>query len=213
MGLPSGTKWARFDIDITQPDGFCVSEFQYEKSFFSWANVQGHNPVNHSFDDVYNWGKVNAQQPWYEGQPYGETIGSQLQEDIPNDAVYDAARAILGAPWHLPSAGQFQELLSNVDFLNSDGTVMDESITNKVITLNGIVGIWMQSKINGNKLFMSCSGLGADRNWSNYGNIGYYWLQNYVNERYAYSVYVIGSVSISTANSRYNGFPIRPVQD
>ena len=62
MGLPSGTKWASRDIDLTKPGGFCETPFTYEKSFFSWGNIDGHNPISTSAFD-YNWGGANAQEP------------------------------------------------------------------------------------------------------------------------------------------------------
>lgn len=213
MGLPSGTKWARFDIDVTQPDNFCASEFQYEKSFFSWANVQGHNPVDNSFVNVYNWGFVNNQEPWYEGQPYGETSGSMLEADIPETAEFDAARSVLGDAWHLPTAEQFVELFNNIDYLNADGTVKDESETDKLCTLKGIVGIWIQSKINGNRLFFTCSGYGSSMTWYDRGVSGYYWFSSFVSARFARRMYFhSGGVNQQGNSNRYSGFAIRPVQ-
>lgn len=213
MGLPSGTQWAKFDIDVTQPDGFCASEYQYEKSFFSWANVQGHNPDNNSFVDVYNWGNVNAQEPWYEGQPYGETPGSLLESDIPETAEYDAAKSILSGAWHLPTATQIAELFNNIDYLNADGTIKDESETDKLITLNGIVGIWVQSKINGNRLFFACSGYGNGTSWISRGTFGYYWSSSFGSARSSrYLNFSSSGVHPQGNSGRYGGFAIRPVQ-
>lgn len=213
MGLPSGTKWARYDIDVTQQDNFCASDVQYVKSYFSWANVQGHNPNGTSFVGIYNWGNHNQQAPWYEGQPYGETQGSQLQEDIPVDAEYDAAVAILGGAWHMPSAAQFEELIDNIDYLNADGTIMDPGTTDKRIMLNGVTGVWMQSKINENRLFFSCSGYGHLTGLYDQGYLGSYWTASFFNERYA-KRFRFNNVGINpgTEGDRYIGFPIRPVQ-
>ena len=66
MGLPSsGVKWANRDIDLTKPGGFCETPFVYEKSFFSWGNIDGHNPSSVSAF-AYNWGGVNQAEPWYD---------------------------------------------------------------------------------------------------------------------------------------------------
>lgn len=213
MGLPSGTKWARYDIDVTQPDGFCLSEFQYEKSFFSWANVQGHNPINDSFVNIYNWGGVNGQEPWYEGQPYGDTPGSGLQVNISDELDYDAAAFILGGLWRIPSTEQLAELIQNVDFLNADGTIKDPSVADKRSVVNGILGIWMQSRINGEKLFIACSGYAAGSSWNNKGNTGDYWTSIYNNSKVAYNLLInAAGVNGSATSNRYAGFPIRPVQ-
>jgi hypothetical protein len=61
MGLPSGTLWASRNIDVTQPDGFAASPFQCDCSFFSWGNIDGHNPTSNSSFSPYNWGGVNEQ--------------------------------------------------------------------------------------------------------------------------------------------------------
>lgn len=213
MGLPSGTKWAKFDIDVTQQDKFCASEFQYEKSFFSWANVQGHNPDGTSFIGIYNWGTHNAHAPWYEGQPYGETTGSQLQEDIPVDAEYDAAVEILGGSWHIPSVEQYIELINNIDYLNADGTVMDAGTTDKRIRLNGVRGIWIQSKINGNRLFFSCSGYGHLTGLYDQSTLGSFWTSSFFNERYSKRFrFNNAEINPNVDGDRYIGFPIRPVQ-
>lgn len=212
MGLPSGTKWAKFDIDLTQPDGFCASEFQHEKTFFSWGNVQGHNPINNSFIDVYNWGGMNAQEPWYEGQPYGETPGSLLQQSIEENPSYDAAVANLGNGWHIPTWQQFAELLSNIDYLNADGTIKDVSEVDKRITKNEIVGVWMQSRINGKRLFFACSGNASNTEWIHKNEDGHYWTATIVSARVSISLAILGNSVNSGYSFRYYGCPIRPVQ-
>lgn len=173
------------------------------KSFFSWANVQGHNPEADSFLNIYNWSS----------QVYAETPGSQLEQDINGNVNYDAAAYLLGAPWRIPTAEQFDELFTNVEFLNSNGTIKDGSETDKRITMNGIVGVWCQSKINGNRLFISCSGRGNGPSWLNYGNGGYYWTSSISANDQAKRLF-ISSAGIFPHNNdgRFYGFPIRPVQ-
>ena len=48
MGLPSGLKWAKNDIDVSQQSNFTPTPFLYNKTFFSWGNVNGHNPISES---------------------------------------------------------------------------------------------------------------------------------------------------------------------
>ena len=64
MGLPSGVKWASRDIDLTKPGGFCETPFTYEKSFFSWGNIDGHNPSSVSaFDYDFSLMAVHRATP------------------------------------------------------------------------------------------------------------------------------------------------------
>ena len=212
MGLPSGTKWASRDIDLTKPGGFCETPFVYEKSFFSWGNIDGHNPSSVSAFS-YDWGGVNAQEPWYEGQPYGSTPGNTLTGNIAVGEDFDAARANLGAPWRMPTSAEFAELFANIKYINADGTEVDTTKTDKRVTVNGIVGLYIESKLNGARLFFSCSGNGYGRSWSYRGSYGYYWSSTWNSARFArYLIFYSGGVNPQSSNDRYRGFALRPVQ-
>lgn len=212
MGLPSGVLWAPCNIDVSRPNGFAESPFQYECSFFSWGNVDGHNPTGPASFSPWNWGGVNAQAPWYEGQVYGSTPGSALETDIPVSPEFDAARANLGAPWRMPSADELTELFDNCVFIKSDGSVIDPSVTDKRVTVDGVVGLYLQSTINGARLFLSCSGLGVDTSRNNRGSVGYYWSSLVVSSRSARGLYFYSSgANVQYNGNRFAGFAIRPV--
>lgn len=165
MGLPSGLLWARKNIDITQANGFAASEYQYECSFFSWGNTQGHNPADAS-SFSYDWGTG------IDG-PYASTPGAALNGNA--SPSFDFARANCGAPWRLPTTEEFAELFNNIDYANPDGSLIDSAQTNKLVTIESIVGIYLKSKNNGNFLFFPCSGLGNGASWGGRGSYGYYW--------------------------------------
>ena len=168
MGLTSGTLWAKKNLDVTRADGFAASEFQYECSFFSWGNVVGHNPISTSAFS-YDFGSNNS-------GPYASTPGALLEGDVPVNATYDIARNLLGDPWQLPSDDDFVELIAGCDFVQADGsTVIDAGTTNKLVTVNGIVGIYLKSKTNGNLLFFPCSGGGSGASWIDRPTNGYFW--------------------------------------
>jgi len=212
MGLPSGVKWAARDIDLTKPGGFCETPFIYEKSFFSWGNIDGHNPSSVSAFD-YNWGGVNQAEPWYEGQPYGSTPGNTLNGNIAVGEAFDAARANLGAPWRMPTSAEFAELFANIKYINADGTEVDTTKVDKRVTVNGVMGLYIESRINGARLFFSCSGNGDGRSWFNRGANGYYWSSTFVSARYARLLYFLsGGVYPQVNYYRCNGFALRPVQ-
>lgn len=89
LGLPSGTKWARFNIGAT-------SETDYG-DLFAWGatepyRLNGTTPI----DNTDNYSKSNA---------------SKIQHDLyPNE---DAATVKWGKGWKMPTKAQFDELLSN----------------------------------------------------------------------------------------------------
>lgn len=212
MGLPSGVMWSPVNIDIEQPGGFAESPFQYECSFFSWGNVDGHNPTGPASFSPWNWGNVNAQEPWYDGQVYGDTPGNTLNGDIPVGVDYDAARANLGAPWRMPTSDDFAELLENCIYIDANGAEIETDRVDKRITINGIVGIRLKSKINGNVLFFSSSGLGSRTSLVNRGGDGYYWSSSWNSARNAkYLNFYSSGVFPQKTDDRYYGFAIRPV--
>lgn len=212
MGLPSGVKWASRDIDLTKPGGFCETPFTYEKSFFSWGNIDGHNPSSVSAFD-YNWGGVNQAEPWYEGQPYGSTPGNTLTGNIAVGEDFDAARANLGAPWRMPTNAEYGELFANIKYINADGTEVDTTKTDKRVTVNGVMGLYIESRINGARLFFSCSGYGSGRSWSGRGSYGYYWSSSWYSARGArFLLFSSGWVDPQSSLNRCYGFALRPVQ-
>lgn len=209
LGLPSGTLWAKTNMDITQANGFAISEFQLGCSFVSWGNIEMHNPVDDSAFD-YDWGSRNTQEPWYEGQPYGQTPGCTIQTNIGMSS--DVARVICGSPWRIPKSSDFVELLAYVDFLDGDGQVIDPSVTNKLATVNGVTGLYLQSKINGERLFIACCGYGAGTSLYNSGTGGSYWASDYYNDRSARTLSFGESfVYPSNSSNRCFGMAIRPV--
>lgn len=211
MGLPSGTLWASRNIDISQEDGFAASPFQYDCSFFSWGNVDGHNPISASAFD-YNWGNVNSAEPWYDGQPYGETSGNTLTGNIPVGDTYDAARVNAATLWRMPTSSEFKELFDNSKFIDSNGDEIDSSITDKRVNVNGVMGLYLESRINGARLFFSCSGYGNSHSWSNRGLSGHYWSSTWYSACNARNlVFFGGGVYPQRNDSRYGGFAVRPI--
>jgi hypothetical protein len=221
MGLPSGVLWAKASIDLTTASKFqevdgAVSPFKYECSFFSWGNTDGHNPSSTSAFD-YNWGGVNEQEPYYDGQVYGDTPGNTLTGNIPPSM--DAARACLGAPWRMPSNEDFAELFANIDYIDADGNVVTaetsiaKTAADKRVTVNGINGLYLRSKINGNRLFFPASGYGNGRSWDFRTGSGFFWSSTFGSARYARHLgFYPRGVYPQDTYRRYNGFPVRPVQ-
>lgn len=221
MGLPSGVLWAKASIDLTTTSKFQevngeVSPFKYECSFFSWGNTDGHNPSSSSAFS-YDWGGVNEQEPYYDGQVYGDTPGNTLTGNIPPSM--DAARVNLGAPWRMPTTEEFAELFANIDYIDADGNVVTaetsiaKTAADKRVTVNGINGLYLRSKINGNRLFFPASGYGGGRSWSSRTGYGVFWSSTFSSARDARGLsFGSGGVNPQSAGSRYGGRSVRPVQ-
>lgn len=212
MGLPSGVKWAKVDIDLTKPSKLGDTPFIYEKSFFSWGNIDGHNPSSASAF-AYNWGDVNETEPYYEGQVYGSTPGGALTASFAADSGYDAARENLSGDWRMPSNANFTELFNNIRYIDAAGNPVASSKTDKRVVISGIRGLYLESKVNGNRLFFSASGRGSGRSWYYRDSRGLYWSSTFSSARDArYLSFNSGGVSPSSSGNRYSGFAVRPVQ-
>lgn len=214
MGLPSGRLWAKSNLDVTQPNGFAASPFQYECTFFSWGNIEGHNPLpDDEFD--YNWGNANSwddnTNSYLPDSPYGLTPGCQLHSNI--DSLHDAARVKLSLPWRMPTSQDFIELFENCIFVQNDGiTVIEDEVPNKIISMNNVNGLYLKSKFNGELLFIPSSGSGSEMSWVSRGNSGNYWSTTISSNKGARAL-TFNSVTINPnfGNYRFYGCAIRPV--
>lgn len=171
MGLPSGLLWAKKNIDATKANGFAVSEYQYECSFFSWGNVEPHNPTSTSSFSPYSFGSSNDQEP------YVSSAGAKIGYPGSAGPSHDAARTILGGPWREPATEDFGELFNSnyTKYIDANGNDIAADVTDKRTTMNGITGLRLKSKVNGNIIFFPCSGDGSGSSWYGRGSNGYYW--------------------------------------
>lgn len=203
MGLPSGLLWATRNIDVTQPNGFTASIYQYACSFFSWGNVDGHNPnAQDAFD--YDFGTDN------EG-PYAQTPGASLTGNI--SPSFDAARVNCGAPWRLPTTEEYAELFNYITYIDANGDDIPVAQDNKLTTVNGVTGIILKSTVNGKTLFFPCSGDGYGSSWGGRGGRGYYWASSLRSQSDGRGLsFYSGGVLPQDGNTRFYGFTARPVQ-
>ena len=179
LALPSGVLWADKNIGATTP---------YEDGlYFSWGNITGHTG-----DDGYDFGTAND-------GPYASTPGAELTGNIPTNGTYDAARHNMGAPWRMPTVGEFQELVANCD---SEWTDED-----------GVAGRRFTSRINGNSIFFPASGYRGGTGLYDRGSYGNYWSSSLYSQGNGY-VLVFDSEGVSPANidNRFYGFSVRAVQ-
>lgn len=213
LGLPSGVMWASCNMDLTQPNKMAASPFQYNCSFVSWGNKVMHNPQETNVFR-YDWGSINSASPWYEGQPYGETIGCSIQSNL--SSSQDIAREVLGENWRMPDTTDTNELIEYTDFVQADGsTPIPDSNPDKRIMINGVRGIYLKSKINDALLFIPCCGVAnSGKSWVGRGSSSTYWTRVVSDEKDAVALYIsASSVGNHFNRNRYIGAPIRPVFD
>lgn len=209
MGLPSGLLWAKKNIDATQADGFAASEYQYECSFFSWGNVEPHNPTSNSSFAPYSFGSSNDEEP------YKSSAGAKIGYPGSAGPSHDAARTVLGGPWREPATEDFAELFNSsyTKFIDANGNDIASDVTDKRVTVNSIMGIRLKSKVNGSTLFFPCSGRGSGSSWNSRGSYGGFWSRSLDSAASGRSLsFRSGGVTPQYTNNRFGGFPVRPVQ-
>lgn len=206
LGLPSGTLWAKTNLDLTQASKFAASEYQYSCTMFTFGNTVGYNP-SESNTFTYTFSPGN----------YENTTGYSIPASTNiTKTAYDAAKATLGSPWRLPSTSEIQELLStnNTTPVDANGTAITG--TDKRTTINGIVGVCLKSKSNGNTLFLPAVGRvvgnAGSNSWTTRTTDCCYWSDRCHSADYGVSLNITSSTySYNNYNYRYQGLPIRPV--
>ena len=139
LGLPSGTLWASCNLGASSPEE--------SGDYFAWGETE----PKASYDwNNYRWGSSS----------YTKYV---LYEDFKTalDPSDDAATAILGSDWRMPSGEELEELTD------------PRYCTCAWTTLNGVKGYTVTSKSNGNSIFLPAAAcMYGSSLW--YGEFGLY---------------------------------------
>lgn len=155
-----------------------------------WAKCNIGATVETDYGNYYKYGAGTAQ--------YDNAQANYTGMEDPLDAQYDTATQVMGAPWHMPTKAQVEELIANTTY---------EAVSDyKGSGVNG--GLFTAA--NGNKLFIPDSGYYQD---------GYLRYSSYANiltstPKSENNIYVLSCVSNSAlvGFSRSTGHPVRGVK-
>ncbi len=191
MGL--SVKWADRNVGATSPEGYGNYYAWGEtepKSEYTWENYKFYVSGNHFSNVVLS--KYN----------YNSSRG-HVDNKMTLDLSDDAAHVNWGGKWRMPTREEMDELYNNCEW--------------KRTKRNGITGYLVTSKINGNSIFMPCSGYKMDKKINGRGEDGAYFTSTIFGKQPedAYDIYLSigGSVQCCMPSSRMLGRPIRPVSD
>ena len=188
LGLPSGIKWASYNLGSPEPYSSCADYGKY----YAWGETSTKDDFSW---DTYQFGTQNAlhkytTSPDYDADPYydGRT---QL------DASDDVAHVEWGGRWHIPTQTEMSELLNNCTWIE---TVFD-----------GVKGFRVKGP-NGRSIFLPAAGSIIGRDSVHTGTGGSYWTST-LNESPNYGAICcdFGSTKGIYYSSRSNGRPVRPV--
>ena len=141
LGLPSGLLWAASNIGTARPEDYGI--------YFAWGET--------SAKTYYEWSTYR----YCDGSKTALTKYSAddgLTELLSAD---DAAAALGGGDWRMPTKADWSELISACTWSRT--------------SLNGVVGYKVESKSNGNSIFLPAAGEFWNEKCYFAGENGWYW--------------------------------------
>lgn len=177
---------------IIAPDGVEAVDLGLSVKWAS-CNIGASSPE--SYGDYFAWGEVESKESFTFGnsRTYGKSFG-----DISGKKEYDAAVAIWGHGWRLPTAEEQKELLDNCTW-----------VWTKQNGVNGMV----VTAANGNSIFLPAVGYRENATTLTAGSYGGYWSSKPIEESDNFAGYIF----FSEKNHGYDmsvrsmGLAIRPV--
>lgn len=192
LGLPSGLKWAAYNVGATSPeelgDYFAWGETE-PKEDYSWATYKWCLNA-----DAYNLTKYNDES-------WSGSVDNKSELELSDDA----AHVNWGGSWRTPTCDEILELANNT--------------TSTRTTVNGVSGTLLKSNKNGATVFFPDTGYingserksGSSNTWSATVGHQYYWSHDYYHypkDAFFFDPNYWATLSYSP---RAYGFPVRAV--
>ena len=180
-------------VDLDLPSG----------TLWATCNVGAEKPEDYGY--YYAWGETSTKSSysksnykWYNGSDVSFTkYGNYEFLDLSDDAAY----VNWGSNWRMPS---YEELR---DLINSNYTTTEET------TQNGVKGLKITSRSNGNSIFLPAAGYMNGSTLAGAGTNVYYWSSDSYNQGKVYYLQVVNGNATVGNCSRYMGQSIRPVRN
>ena len=192
LGLPSGTLWATCNIGAYCPEDY--------GDYFAWGETLGYLDGKSVFNWItYKWcnGTYDTQNK-YSADSNSGFVDNKKELDCEDDAAY----VQWGEVWRTPSSDQLVELF-NSSYIESGWTM-----------INGIPGMKITRKKNGNSLFLPAGYCKDHQSSVVMASGGYYWSRSLCIEYPSLAnARHFDSTGISMGYySRCQGFCVRPVR-
>ncbi len=162
-----------------------------------WATCNVGSSVPEDYGEFFAWGEIESKDSYLPDNcnTWGVSIG-----DISGNPEYDAATANWGGNWRMPTKEECRELL--------------DSCTWTWTTLNDVDGYMVESKKNGNCIFLPAAGMYTGTSFNNAGSQGGIWCSTSKDgdKNSAPDLYFTSSKCGLGSDVRFNGRSIRPVR-
>lgn len=183
LGLPSGTKWASFNLGAAAPE-----EAGY---YYAWGETE---PKGNYDWPSYKWCLYINNLLKYNASNNNGVVDDKTTLDLADDA----AHVILGSSWRMPTRDEALELESYCTWTWT--------------TLEGVPGYLIVSKQNGNSIFLPAAGYKSYKSVSYSQTSGYYWTSTLDSDcNKAKEIFISSSSNGWGTSWRSWGMPIRPV--
>ena len=203
LGLPSGLKWASFNLGASKPEEY--------GDYYAWGETE---PYYSSMDPL-TWkegkesGYIWSSYKWCNGSyttmtkyctEYNYGYNGFTDDKTVLDPEDDAAYVNLGGSWRMPTDAEWTELR--------------EKCTWTWTTQNGVSGRLVTGS-NGNSIFLPAAGYWIDTRRYPAGPFGYYWSSSLRtdNPNNALRVFFSDGGVLRETGTRSYGFSVRPVTE
>ena len=192
LGLPSGLKWAAWNVGATKPEEYGL--------YFAWGETQGYEGITDekqfSWEDYKLCGGSSSTLTKYNNNSSYGTVDNKLVLEQVDDAAYTSDNTC-----RMPTRAELEELTANT--------------TSTWETLNGVNGRRFTSKTNGNSIFVPAAGFCDSGSVIIVGSGGCLWSSSLYESgpingwRLGFDS---GDVYVSNGLYRYYGYSVRAVK-
>lgn len=186
LGLPSGTKWANMNVGATKPEDY--------GGYYAWGETEEKTIYNH-VHYMYCTGKDIDDDGEYDEDEKYQDLGADI-----SGTEYDVAHVKWGGDWRMPTINQIEELIQHCSITWTD--------------LNGVKGLRLTSKINGNSIFLPATGFCWGNRPYQVDCEGSYWssTQDPSYMFNAHHLFFFNTKAQSRRSIRPSGLSVRPVK-
>ena len=184
LGLPSGLKWAAYNVGATAPEEYGC--------YYAWGETEEQS--NYDWSTYIQCGGSNSTITKY----CNKTSLGTVDDKALLDAEDDVAHVKWGGDWRMPTKEEQDELRDNCTW--------------EWTTLNDVAGYRVTGP-NGNSMFLPAAGYRVGKDISEKGKNGYYWSSSLF-ATLCYNAYALRFANTTNAwgsRLRYYGQPVRAV--
>ena len=201
LGLPSGLKWAAWNVGATKPEEYGL--------YFQWGETQGY--TRPTTEKGFYWGDYQFTKDACTGTTdtsfrggltkYNTKSASGVVDNLTTLELSDDAAYLSDNTCRMPTRDEMRELTANT--------------TSAWTQVNGVSGCQFTSKVNGNSIFVPAAGYCGRGSVDYVGQYGDLWSSSLYesNPKYAFNLNFNSSNSNVNNNNRFYGYSLRPVKE